>query len=163
MISDFCLRYSLDVDSNCYRWCRHRVGVMRILLSLWKEIPHPRRHSPTFGELLQARWVQACRNQPGGVELVDNVFRCALWLCSEVNHCAESAVKTVFATCSGLVDRNLGFRTQNPGDGQNLGFRCPCQGENVGVLTFECGEFVFGYRLAARKQATSQKAHVNNQ
>src|SRR5437773_8579116 len=108
---------------------------MRILLSLWEEIPHPRRHSPTFGELLQARWIQACRNQPGGVELVNNVFRCALRLRSEVNHCAEAAVKTVFATCCRLIDRDLGFSTQNPGDGQNLGVRCAFKGDNVGVLT----------------------------
>ena len=77
-----------------------------------------------------------------------------------MNHCTESAVKTVFATCSGLIDPNLGFRTQNPGDGQNLGFRCACQGENVGVLTFECGEFVLGYRLAARKEATEKGLEV---
>ena len=38
-----------DVDCNCYRGCRHRVSVMRILLSLWKEIPHARRHSASFG------------------------------------------------------------------------------------------------------------------
>src|SRR6266513_1558293 len=40
---------SLDVNSNCYRGAGHCMGVMRIWLSLWKEIPHPGRHLAAFG------------------------------------------------------------------------------------------------------------------
>ena len=40
---------SLDVDSDCYRGVGHRMGVMRILLAFWKEIPHAGRHSAAFG------------------------------------------------------------------------------------------------------------------
>src|SRR6266481_3665339 len=115
---------SLDVNGNCYRRAGHRVAVMGILLPLWKEIPHARRHSTLSGWLLQARGVQACRDQPGGVELVDNALRCALRLSSEVNHGTESAVETVFATRRSTIDGNLRIRTQNPGDSQNLAFRC---------------------------------------
>src|SRR6266480_296604 len=109
------------------------------------------------------RWVQACRDQPRGVELVENAFLRALRLGSEVNHGTEAAVETVFATRRRTIDRDLGVRAQNPGDGQNLAFRCALKGENVGVLTFECGEFVFGYRLVAGEETAGQKGHVGRQ
>ena len=137
--------------------------VMRILLSLRKEIPQARRHSAQFRQLFQACWVQACRDQPRGVELVNNIFRRALWLGSKVNHRTEAAVETVFATRRCLIDRHFRLRTQNPGDGQNLGFRYFLKGENVRVLTFESGEFVFSYRLVAGKKAAGQNQRMNKQ
>ena len=39
---------SLNVDGNCNCGSRHRMGMMRILLPLWKEIPDAGRHSATF-------------------------------------------------------------------------------------------------------------------
>src|SRR5437762_10992652 len=38
------LSNSFNVDSNCYRGVRHRMGVMRVLLAFGKEIPHAGRH-----------------------------------------------------------------------------------------------------------------------
>jgi hypothetical protein len=118
--------------------------VMRILPSLWKEIPHARRHSALVGQLLQTRRVQACRDQPGGVEFVQNIFLCAFRLCSEVNHSAAATVETVFSTRRRAIDCDLGIRAQNPADCQNLAFRCALKSENIGVLAFESGEFAFG-------------------
>jgi hypothetical protein len=60
-----------------------------------------------------------------------------------------------------LIDRNLGLRVQNPRDGQDLGFRCALKGKNIGVLTFESDEFVFGYGLIAGNEAAGQKERVN--
>ncbi len=89
------------------------------------------------------RWVQACRDQPRGVELVENVFLRALRLGSEVNHGTMAAVETVFATRRRLIDRDVGFRAQNSSDRQNLAFGCALKGENVAVLALDLGEFVF--------------------
>src|SRR5262249_52653374 len=61
------------------------------------------------------------------------------------------------------IDRDLGIRAQNPSDGQNLAFRCALKGENVGVFPFECGEFVFGYRLVIGEEVAGQKEHVGSQ
>jgi hypothetical protein len=35
------------------------------------------------------------------------------------------------------------------------------EGQNIGVLTFESDEFVFGYGLIAGDEAAGQKEHVN--
>jgi len=40
---------SLHVNSDCYCRPGHCMSVMRILLSLWEEIPHARRHSASSG------------------------------------------------------------------------------------------------------------------
>src|SRR6266513_26496 len=96
-----------DVDCNCYRGCRHRVSVMRILLSLWKEIPHTRRHSTSFRQLLQASGIQARSDQTGGVEFVNNIFRRALQLGGKVDHRTEAAIETVFAAGRRLIDRKF--------------------------------------------------------
>jgi len=70
--------------------------------------------------------------------------------------------ETVFATRRCLIDRNLGLRVQNPRDGQDFGFRCALKGKNIGVFTFEFGEFVFGYGLVAGNKAASQQGHEEN-
>src|SRR5205807_5949235 len=101
-----------------------------------------------------------CRDQPGGVELVDNILRRALRLSSEVNHGTEPAVETVFATRRCTIDGNLRIRTQNPGDSQNLAFRCALKSQNVRVFASEFGEFIFECRLVAREEAASQNEHV---
>ena len=66
-----------------------------------------------------------------------------------MDHGTLAAVETVFATRRCLIDRHLRLRAQNFGDGKNLLFRCAVKGQNVGVITFECGEFVFGFWLIA--------------
>jgi hypothetical protein len=40
---------SVEVTSNGYCRSGHRMAVMRILLALWKEIPHARRHLASCG------------------------------------------------------------------------------------------------------------------
>jgi hypothetical protein len=80
-----------------------------------------------------------------------------------VDHGTKAAVETVFATRRFLINRNLGLRTQNPRDSQDLPFGCSLKGKNVGVLTFEPAEFIFGCQLVAGKEAAGQKEHVNKQ
>src|SRR5213594_2453093 len=99
---------SVEVSSNGYCRAAHRMAVMRILLPLWKEIPHPGRHLASFRQLFHMRWVQACRDQPRGVELVENVFLRALRLGCEVNHGTMAAVETVFTTRYRTIDCDLG-------------------------------------------------------
>ena len=91
---------------------------------------------------MQSRRIQACRDQAGGVELVNNVFSRAFQLRGKVNHRALAAVEAVFATRSRLIDRDPGFGTKNFGDGQDLAFRGALKGQDVGVLAFHFGEFV---------------------
>src|SRR5205809_3388599 len=109
------------------------------------------------------RWVQACRDQPRGVELVENVFLRALRLGSEVNHRTEAAVETVFATRRRLIDRDVGFRAQNSSDRQNLAFGCALQGKNVAVLALHLGEFVFSCWLVAGEKEACLKRHADSQ
>src|SRR5206468_9753193 len=106
------------------------------------------------------RWVQACRDQPRGVELVENVFLRALRLGSEVNHGTMAAVETVFATRRRLIDGDVGFRAQNSSDRQNLAFGCAFKGENVRVLALDLGEFVFGCCLLAGEKAADRESHL---
>ena len=80
-----------------------------------------------------------------------------------MNHGAEAALETVFATCRGTVDRNFRVSAQNPGDGQNFAPRRALERENVRVLAFECSELVLDNRLVAGKEGPGQKRHLGGQ
>jgi hypothetical protein len=79
-----------------------------------------------------------------------------------VNHGPKAAVETVFAARRRAIEREFGICTQNPSNSENLAFRCALKGDYVGVITFEFGEFVFGYGLFAGKKGVTQKGYEEN-
>ena len=134
---------------------------MWILLAFWKEnTSRARRHSASFRTLLQSRRIQACRDEAGRVELVNDVFSRAFRLHGEVNHRAQTGIETVFATRRRLVDGDLGFRTKNSSDGQDLAFRGALKGQDISVFAFDFGEFVCRVRCVAGEETTGQNERV---